>query len=510
MMTTPTVDALIDQMIIATGNDHLVNQRCAEQEHADEDKRKPKIADILCNLVLENAELFVAQDGKAYAFTWMDDRRECHCLQSGQFADFMTALYHARYKTIPGGAARQDALSLLRWEARKTKRDTFVRIASCAGKVYIDLGTPHWNAIEIDAAGWRIVQTPPVAFKRNKATQPLPDPVHCTNVDLLHSYLNIEPEHWPMVAAWVVAALHPRGPYPVLVFAGEQGTAKSTSIKVLKHLIDPAVALLRGQPEEVRDLMIGASNSWLLAFDNVSVLYADVSDALCMISTGGGYAKRALFTDDDELLIDVARPIAMNGIGDVVTRPDLMDRCILVVPPVIPDNQRRDESAFWQAFERDRPYILGAFLNALSVALRRLPTVQLDTLPRMADFAKLAVAADPALRTNGHMGFLDAYAMNREEAIEIVIESSPLGEKLRELVLMNGKWEGTATQLLAALNEKATDSERRSKAWPSSANKLKTPLQRLAPSLRQSGVDMVFDRNDPRGSKMIRLTRVND
>ena len=506
-----TPDLVLDHKPKSIGAHQTPSVQDGEEDddgQAEDGKRKPKIADLLCSLALANAEMFTGVDGEPYAFCRMGGRRECHRLQSGQFGDFLTALFHERFKTIPGAQQKQDALAMLRWGARETRREVFVRVASYEGRVYIDLGTTKWDAIEVDATGWRIVDTPPVAFRRPKALRPLPYPVPSNRVDLLRGYLNIEPEHWPMLAAWVVAALNARGPYPILVLAGEQGTAKSTTMRVLKSLIDPSAAALRGQPNEVRDLMIGASNSWLMAFDNVSVVHPDVSDALCTISTGGGYAKRALFTDDGELLIDVTRPVALNGIGDVVTRPDLMDRCILIIPPLIPDSQRRDETAFWQAFEQDRPLILGAFLTALSVALRELPNVKLQQLPRMADFAKLAVAAETALKTDGALTFLEAYQVNRDEATEAVIESSPLGDKLRDLVLINGSWEGTATQLLAALNEKATDSERRAKNWPAAPNRLKTPLQRLAPSLRKVGVGVEYDRK--RESSKIVLTRLSD
>jgi hypothetical protein len=310
------------------------------------------------------------------------------------------------------------------------------------------------------------------------------------------------------MAGFLVAAASPTGPYPILGLVGEQGSAKTSTLRVLKETIDPAAAGLRGQPEDIRDLWVGANNSWLLAYDNVSHLNNDVSDALCRLATGGGYAKRANYTDDGEFVMDAQRPVAINGIGDIITRPDLMDRAILICPPTIAENRRRNEKEFWENFYRDRPKLLGALLDAVSLALRNIHTVQLDAAPRMADFARLATAAEPAMGDG--ISFMDAYRANREEAHATVVETSTLGEHLRALVIVSGTWEGTATELLQELDARASESEKRSHTWPKVPNRIKPALQRLAPSLRHIGVTVEFPkRTDKGGTKRIRLVRVN-
>ena len=60
--------------------------------------------------------------------------------------------------------------------------------------------------------------------------------------------------------------------------------------------------------------MIAATNGWCLAFDNVSVIQAWLSDALCRLATGGGFATRGLYTDDEETIIDAQRPVVLNGV----------------------------------------------------------------------------------------------------------------------------------------------------------------------------------------------------
>ena len=209
------------------------------------------------------------------------------------------------------------------------ERPIFIRVGGLDGRLYLDLGDEAWRAVEIDSDGWRVIDNPPVRFRRAAGMQPLPMPVPGGSVERLRSFLNVQSEtDFVLVVAWALACLRDRGPYPVIVLSGEQGSAKSTFSAILRALLDPNTAPLRALPREDRDLFIAASNGHVLAFDNVSGLPAWISDTLCRLATGGGFAVRQLYTDQDEVLFDAARPVILNGIEDIVTRPDLADRAL--------------------------------------------------------------------------------------------------------------------------------------------------------------------------------------
>ena len=169
-------------------------------------------------------------------------------------------------------------------------------------------------------------------------------------------------------------ALRPRGPYPLLAVSGEQGSAKTVLSKLLKALIDPNAAPVRSLSREERELMIAANNGYLLAFDNLSGLPNWLSNALCRLATGGSFAVRQLYTDDEEILFDATRPILLNGIEEVVSRPDLGDRAIFLMLPPIGEAQRRPESELWREFAIARPRILGALLDAMVHGMRAMTT----------------------------------------------------------------------------------------------------------------------------------------
>src|SRR6266849_5154985 len=120
-----------------------------------------------------------------------------------------------------------------------------------------------------------------------------------------------------LIVAWLVGCFSPRGPYPILAVSGEQGTAKSTVCKLLRRLTDPSSPLLRGLPGNRDDLRVAAVNNRVLAFDNVSEVPNWLSDDLCSLATGAGFATREHYSNNSEVVFEGARPIMMNGIPDL-------------------------------------------------------------------------------------------------------------------------------------------------------------------------------------------------
>ena len=268
----------------------------------------------------------------------------------------------------------RSALDLLEARAQfdGPQRAVHVRIAEHGGHIYLDLADEHWRAVDIGPEGWRVIEHPPVRFRRPVGMLPLPVPERGGSIETLQSFLNLPSRNdFVLIVAWLLAALRSGGPYPLLAISGEQGSAKTVLSKLLKALIDPNAAPVRALSREERELMIAANNGYLLAFDNLSGLPSWLSDALCRLATGGSFAVRQLYTDDDEVLFEAARPILLNGIEDVISRPDLGDRAIFLTLASIGEAQRRPESELWREFEIARPRILGALLDAMVHGLRQ-------------------------------------------------------------------------------------------------------------------------------------------
>ena len=316
----------------------------------------------------------------------------------------MRQQYYERTWDAPSPAALNAALNVLEAQAQfdGPQRKVSVRLAEQDGLIYLDLADEFWRCVEIGPNGWRIAEDPPVRFRRSAGMQPLPLPVRGGSIESLAPFFNLASENdFVLVVAWLLGALRAGGPYPVLAIAGEQGSAKTVLSKLLRALIDPSVAPVRALPRDERELFIAANNGHVLAFDNLSGLPPWLSDTLCRLTSGGAFSTRRLFTDQDEILFAAARPIILNGIEEVITRPDLADRAILLMLAPIAERQRRPETALWREFELARPHILGALLDAAAHGLQMLPQVRLQWLPRMADFALWATACESAFRPAG-------------------------------------------------------------------------------------------------------------
>jgi len=376
--------------------------------------------------------------------------------------------------------------------------------ASAGAVFYLDLGNASCEAVEIRAEGCRIVSRAPVLFRRPRGLHPLPKPRWDGSIDLLKRFTNVADADFPLLVAWLTAALRPVGPYPVLILSGEQGSAKSTMARVARRLIDPSSAPLRALPANQRDFMIEAHNTWVLAYDNVSAISTPLSDALCRIATGGGFSTRRLFSDHDNTLFDVQRPVLFTGVDDFVHRSDLIDRCIFLHLPAIPDEKRRLEETFWEDFETDYPRLLGALLTAVSAGLRFRQSVKIPALPRMADFAHWGEAVARGLGWAAG-SFLAQYKANRREACVSALDDCAVAEALRALVDSSTvPCQGTASELLALLAQFVPWQARRATQWPKNARLLSTVLRRIAPQLRMIGIIVEFERG--RDARLIRIS----
>jgi hypothetical protein len=476
------------------------------EERGETGERRPTQADILIDLAA-TAQLFHTPDGTGFADLDINGHRETWPIRAKGFRRWLARRFFEAKEGAPSSEALHSALNVIEARAQfdAPERIVHVRIGGLDGKLYLDLGDETWRAVKIDNAGWRVIDSPPVRFRRAPGMQPLPVPTQGGSIAALRSFLNVQSDaDFVLVVAWALACLRDRGPYPVMVLSGEQGSGKSTFPKILRSLLDPNTVPLRALPREERDLAIAANNGHVLAFDNVSGLPPWISDALCRLATGGGFAVRQLYTDLDEVLFNATRPAILNGIEEIVTRPDLADRALFLTLEPIPEERRRTEAELWAGFETERPRILGVLLDAVVEGLKRLPEIHPPRLPRMADFVLWATACETALWGPGT--FWVAYCSNQNEAVEGVIDTDPIAAAVCALVAVRREWTGTASELLGVLAERAGERVAKAKTWPDSPRALSGRLRRAASFLRKIGIGIAFDREGRERTRIIRIT----
>jgi len=487
-LTDLTVDQILAANPALSKDELLAGNPLLKAMLAGKETVATEIARLICD---SGALLFRDRDGIAYLSFEDAGRRETWPLRSRRAKLYARELYHRAREKAPNGQAVNDALATLEAKAvfDGPELDVHLRLAGDGRTTHIDLGDAAWRAVTITPSGWTIVGEHPVRFVRSRGIAALPDPVTGGSLKMLREFVNVgSDDDWRLLVGWLLAAWRPPGqPYPVLGLNGEQGSGKSTTARVLRELVDPSTVSLRAAPHDVRDLMISASSSWLVSLDNLSHLQPWLSDALCRLATGGGFATRELYTDADEILFEAQRPVIINGIEELATRSDLLDRSILLSLPTIPSGQRRTEEQYWADFYKARPAILGGLLDALVGALARIDSVQLETLPRMADFARWTVAAEPALGWEPG-SFMAAYGGNRAQAHELAVEASVVGPALLELA--GEGFEGTSSDLLAELTERVDEKAIKSREWPKNGRAMSGVMKRLAPNLRALGYEI--------------------
>ena len=458
--------------------------------------RKGKaVSSRLINMV-ENCEpeIFLDGLGSVYVTLKIDEHHTTHPILDKRFKHWMAQTFFKATGKAPTGGAISDAIVVLSGHA-KTVYPVYTRVANFDETVYLDLCNEKRTAVMISATGWNVVPIPKsVRFIQRKGMQELPDPTIDAGLedmsleDCLYEVINAPRggDEILLISAWLVAALRGTKPYPMLLIGGEHGGAKSLASRLIRRCIDPSVADLSLGPKEPRDLMIAATNSHVLCFDNISWIEDWFSDVLCCLSTGAGFRTRALFENADEAIFEAARPIVMNSIVDVIRRPDLLDRSIVVELPAIPEDTRRTEKDVFRSFALWHPAILARLADAVSQALRA--PVQLKLLPRMADFATLVESAAPALGWEP-LRFLSLYNGARQAAQEILAEGDPVYEGLLSWCnasgdkWKNGSWEGSNEQLRMQVMGGWAEK-------PISLKKFVSVLRRLIPTLRLKGIDV--------------------
>ena len=442
--------------------------------------------------------LFHDAEQNSYAEIPISKHRENWRLESKTFSQWISGIFYHETGTGAIGTAINDAIRTLSSIAKfdGEERHIFLRAAEHEDQLFIDLCDANGRSIEIDQTGFRLIKNPPVTFVRQKGMIALPEPTPAESIEPLWSFLNIHPDDRPLIAAWLINALRSTGPYLILNLVGEQGSAKSTATRLLRSLVDPSAVPLRSPPREERDLLVSAANNWVVALENLSGIPNWLSDSLCRLSTGGGHSARQLYSDGEEYLINLQRPVIINGISSVALRGDLAERCITVMLNHIPESNRREERMMMESFQEQAPRILGALLRGLSTALKRIDKVRhhVQSLPRMADAALWATAAEPAFGwTQGT--FLKRAAENAQAAADDIIEASPVSKALADLLKRRDNWEGTATQLLEHLEEVVGQKASR-RNWPGNARALSAALTRLVPALRKHGINVDFSRHN--------------
>lgn len=470
----------------------------------DENPRKKSVATELVELAKCRYSLGMSDTGQPFAID-REGPNVALSLRGGSssIGPKLSAAYYEKHGRATTSAARADCMAVLEGEAMNCAAiELPIRVGEADdGSHVLDLGGPDGRAVRYGPGSWEIIDRSPFTFARTGLTNELPAPVVGGNgkgLDLLRDALNVREDAWRLLVGWLVAALLRSIPHPVLALFGGQGTGKSSATKLIGLLVDPSGAPLRSAPRNEDAWATNASGSWVVPIDNLSSIQPWFSDALCRAVTGDGWVRRRLYTDGDPAVTKFQRCVIMTSIDAGALRGDLAERLLPVELERIDPSRRRTEAEITAAFRPNHGAILGALLDLVVKVLDELPRIELDELPRLADFARVLGALD---RVNG-WDSLDRFLGIGADLAEDVIEADPVAQAIVKLLDDRGEYHGTAQGLLKEITP-----EQLPKGWPTTAHHLSGAIKRAAPALRAVGI--VVEQGEGRGRRSWSLSRVS-
>jgi hypothetical protein len=481
--------------------------REAPSEKQEEKKQKKSQADIVVDILLDEAtDVFVSPDGTPFVRLPKEDHHEIIGLNSNDIRSWLSWKLYDSMGKVASPSAIGASLNVLRGKALSEEIELHNRVAQTkdGDGFWYDLSNEKWQAVRVDKNGWRVVDEPPILFRRYQHQKPQVEPKAEGNFFRILDFVNVDEDKQLLFMVYVLSCFLPDIPHPVALYTGPKGSAKTTAASIVRRVVDPSQIETFSYPDKAEAMQI-LSHNWMATFDNISSVPAWLSDTLCRACTGAGDSKRQLYSDDDDVIYSFRRCVSLTSISSVADMPDLLDRSVTFELQRISPQERLSEQELLAELEMEMPGILGGAFDVLVEAIRIRPHIELEELPRMADFALWGAAIAVALGYTQEQ-FIESYEADIRDRNLDVVETHPVGAAIQALMEDKVEWEGTATELLSELNQVALvngiDTEQED--WPKTSVWLARRMNEVSTDLQQIGITITHNREpNKRTTKII-------
>lgn len=486
----------------------------AQREKIENYDNKPKEekksqADLMIELAMKADDKFFHDElNECYVAIEREGNPIVYRIDDRSYKSFLVKRFFKETKKAPSKDSINQAIGVLQAIAQYDGEEINItkRCAERDDAIYYDLGDDNWTFIKITQDGWEIEESGQVLFTRRKNMKPQVMPERYEDISIINKHYRFKTEEDRILHIVSIATKFLKIGNPIVVYHGEKGASKTTTMRMDRSIVDPAVRDVISMPKSISDLSLVLHNNYLPCIDNIDSISAEKSDILCTAATGGGFSRRKLFTDDEETIYEFKVPVILNGINVVATRPDLLDRSLLLGLERISEDERKEEREVWQDFEKDKPKMLGAIFHTISKALSIYPTTDLKKLGRMADFTRWGYAIAEACGIGGEK-FLKAYLDNQYKANDEAVNSNPIATAIIRLMETTQCFEGTPSKLLETLNSIAEDEkiDITSRLWAKEPNVLTRRLNELKSNFLMEGI--TFSTTNTSGGRKIEIRK---
>ncbi len=454
--------------------------------------------------------LFKDQYGVCYAWLDISGHKEVLKTESGKFKRLLVKLFYDNVGYVPSQNVIDNWVHIFQAFAdfEGSTYQLSSRVTSYNGDMYYDLTNEIWQCVRISSLGWEILDSTPIPLfvRHNQTAQVLPNKNY--KPDIFDRFLKIinaatgSQNRQTLLKVYIISLFVPEIPHVMLVLHGEKGSAKTTLQTLIKLLVDPSKPKLLTIHSDRTEFIQQLAHNYVAYYDNVRGTPDWLSDEACKAVTGVGQTKRKLFTDDDDIVYEYKRCLGFNGINLALTEPDALDRSLMIDLETIDKSKSKQESEIIADFQSLRSDLLGYIFDILVKALQIKPTLRLQNLPRMADFA---IWGEAIARAMGYqnMEFLNAYYENIGKQNVEAVESNILGQTVLKFIdswyeKAGDHWYDSTSKLLEELNSIAQKSSINtySKYWPKSTDSLTRKIRTIASSLKEGyeiGIDIARD-----------------
>lgn len=477
-------------------------KKCRDKNPKEEKKSQ---ADVMIELAMEAGDTFFHDElNEKYVAIEGDGNPVVHKISSQDYKSFLVKRFFKETKKAPSKDSINQAVGVLEALAQYDGEEINVakRCTERDNAIYYDLGDRDWTFIKITKDNWEIDKSGQILFTRRKVMREQVIPERYEDISIINKHYRFKTEEDKILHTVSIVTKFLKISHPIVVYYGEKGASKTTTMRMDRNIVDPSSRDVISMPNGIPDLSLALHNNYMPCFDNIDSISSQKSDILCTAATGGGFSRRKLYTDDEETIYEYKVPVTINGINVVATRPDLLDRSLLLGLERIPEDERKEESQVWDEFNRDKPKMLGAIFSTIVKAKRIYPDVRLDKLGRMADFTRWGYAIAEACGIGGEK-FLRAYLSNQSSANDEAVNSNPVAVAMIRLMEKTQCFEGTPSKLLETLSCVAEEEsiDVKSKKWPKEPNVLMKRLNELKSNLLVERI--TFDStNTSRGRKV--------
>jgi hypothetical protein len=501
----------------------IKNQETIEEE-------SNSITEILSTINERYINIFYDQFNRLYVTIRVNGHIEHVRLDSNRFKSVIRTEYYAKEHKALSEDRLEGILKLI--ESQLTldesieKRELHLRVAKIDDEsVYYDSTNSKWEIVKISKEGWDIIQNNEIPIFKRHDTSSISQvyPLKDYDVGIWDKFLSLfnlgSKNDKVLFSVLLISLFIPDIPKPILILSGEGGGAKTTAFNIIKRLVDPGSTDTIAFPKQINDLIQILDHNYVNCFDNVSSISEEISDLICRAVTGAGYSKRALYTDDSDIIYKIKRFIGVNGINLATTRADFLDRSLIIKAKRIEDRFRKKEADIEKEIERLKPHVLGFIFDILVKVLKyrdEHPNEKIleNGYPRMADFAEWGEVIARCLGYEKNE-FINAYFENINSQNDEVIEASPIAEAILLFVKdweTGYQWSGTPSRLhtdLTNMIDQIKPDLKKSSLWPKASSALTPKINEVKTNLRYRGVHIVTGERDRDGKRIITITKLS-